>query len=48
VLWDLQAQHMGWVSLAFSANQNCANIDGVNYTDVAHFSSLSALSTIMR
>ncbi len=48
VIYDLQAQHMGWVSLAFAGNQDCRNVDGVDYTNIEHFSSLSALASIMR
>ncbi|MGH7906060.1 MAG: DUF1329 domain-containing protein [Candidatus Binataceae bacterium] len=47
-IWDLQNEHLSWVSLPFLANQDCDNINGNNYNNIGHYSSLSALAQILR
>ena len=47
-IYDMQNSHMSMVVLNFHANQNCKDRGGVDYTDVGHFASLSALSEILR
>lgn len=47
-IWDLQNEHLSWVSLPFLANEDCGNVDGANYRSVKLYSSLSALSNVLR
>lgn|SRR5579875_1625667 len=49
-LWDQQNSHASaWIANPpFGTNQGCANLGGVNYTDVKLYSTVSGLSSIMQ
>lgn len=47
-MWDVQSGHCSLVSINFQANQNCTHVNGVDYTNIDHYFSLSALSQVMR
>jgi len=49
-LWDQQNNHVSaWIGFGpFGSNEQCANLGGVNYTDVKLYSTVSGLSSIMQ
>lgn len=46
--WDVQNSHLSSVMLPTSANDNCRNVGGEDFTDLGRWGSVTGLSQIMR